>query len=94
MVGMDVSELFPVNIEMVQGCMMSPWLFNVCKVGVVRDVYARVLGKGPELLQANGVRFKINQLLSEDATVLVADSEEKLCIMLSEFGKVCERRSI
>ena len=31
---------------------MSPWLFNV-----------RMLGKGLELLSANGGRFGINQLL-------------------------------
>ena len=25
----DVSEWFPVNVRLRQGCMMSPWLFNV-----------------------------------------------------------------
>ena len=75
-VGMDNSELFPVNVEILQGCMMSPWLFNVCKVGVVRDVYAWVLGKGLELLLVNGVRFEKNQLLFEDDAAPVADSGE------------------
>ena len=27
-----------------------------------------------------------------DDTVLLADSEEKLCRLASEFGRVCERR--
>ena len=40
----------------------------------------------------NGGRFEINQLLSVDDTALVADSEEKLSTLVSEFGKVCERR--
>ena len=49
----------------------------------------RVLGKGLELLSANGGRFGINQLLSADDTTLVADSGEKLCRLVSEFGRVC-----
>ena len=28
-VGNNVSEWFPVNVGFRQGCMMSPWLFNV-----------------------------------------------------------------
>ena len=51
----------------------------------------RVLGKGLELLSANGGRFEINKLLFADDTALVADSEEKLCRLVSEFGRVCER---
>ena len=46
--------------------------------GVVEDVNVRVLGKGLELLSANGSRFEINKLLFGDDTELVADSEEKL----------------
>ena len=29
-VGNDVSEWFPVNVGLRQGCVMSRWLFNVC----------------------------------------------------------------
>ena len=43
--------------------MMSPKLFNAYMNGVVREVHARVLGKGLELLSANGGRFETNQLL-------------------------------
>ena len=39
-------------------------------------------------------RFEINQLLIADDTALVADSEEKLCSLVSEFGRVCERRKL
>ena len=45
---------------------MSPWLFNVYMDGVVREVIVRVLGKGLELLNANGGRFEINQLICAD----------------------------
>ena len=60
----------------------------------VREVNVRVLRKGLELLSANGGRFEINQLLFADDTALVADSEEKLCRLESEFGTICERKEL
>ena len=54
----------------------------------------RVPGKGLELLSANGGRFEINQLLFADDTALVADSEENLCRLVSEFGRVYERTQL
>ena len=93
-VGNDVSEWFPVNVGLRQGCEMSPLLFNVFMYGVVRVVNVRVLGKGLELVSANGGRFEINQLLFADDTALVSDSEEKLCRLISEFGRACESRSL
>ena len=42
----------------------------------------------------NGGRFEINQLLFADDTALVADSEENLCRLVSEFGRVCERLNV
>ena len=73
---------------------MSPWLVNVYMDGVVRVVNVRVLGKGLELLGMNGGRFETNQLLFAEDTALVADSEEKLCRLGSEFGRVCERKKL
>ena len=50
------------------------------------------LGKGWSCcIYANGGRFEINPLLFADDTALVADSEDKLCRLVSEFGRVCER---
>ena len=56
----------------------------------------RVLVKGLKLLSANGGRFEINQLLFADDTALVAvaDSEDKLCRLVSAFGRICERRNL
>ena len=51
----------------------------------------RVLGKGLELMSANAGRFEINQLLFADDTAPAADEEEKLCRLVSEFGRVCKR---
>ena len=67
----DVSEWFLVNVGLRQGCVISPWLFNVYLDSVVREVNVRVLGKGLELLSVNGGRFEINQLLFADDTALV-----------------------
>ena len=93
-VGNDLSEWFPVNVGLRQSCMISPWLFNVYMDGVVREVNVGVLVKGLELMRANGGRFEINQLLFADDIALVADSEEKLGRLVSEFGRVCERRKV
>ena len=69
---------------------MSPWLFNGYMDGVVREVNATVLGQGLKLLSVNGGRFEISQLVFADDTALVAASEEKLCRLVSEFGRVCK----
>ena len=61
---------------------------NVYMNVVVREANVRVRGKKLELLSAYGGRFEINQLLFADDTELVADSEEKLCTLVSEFGRV------
>ena len=68
--------------------MANEIMFNVYMDGVVREVNVRMFGKGLELLSANGGRFEVNQLLFADDTELVADSEEKLCRLVSECGRV------
>ena len=93
-VGNKMSEWFPVKVGLRQGCVMSPWLFNLYIDGVVREVNARVLGRGLKLLDANGNEWEMNQLLFADDTVVVADSEKKLRQLVTEFGKVCERRKL
>ena len=93
-VGNETSDWFPVRVGLRQGCVMSPWLFNLYIDGVVREVNARVLGRGVELLDGNGNDWRLNQLLFADDTVVVADSEEKLGQLVTEFGRVCERRKL
>ena len=36
-VGNEASEWFPVNVGLRQGCVISPWLFNVCICGLCRS---------------------------------------------------------
>ena len=45
-------------------------MFTIYMDCVVQEVNVRVLGKGLELLSANGCRFEIKQLLSADNTAL------------------------
>ena len=59
--------------------MMSPWLYNLYINGVVREVNVRVLGRGLKLVAGNDNAWQLNQLLFADDTVVLADSEEKLC---------------
>ena len=52
-VGNEVSEWFPVRVGPRQGCVMLLWLFNLYIDGVVRQVNARVLGRGLKLVDGN-----------------------------------------
>lgn len=54
-------------------------------VGAVREVTVLLLGRGLEQLCANGDRLELNQLLFTDVTAQVADSEEKLCRLVSRY---------
>ena len=59
----------------------------------MRNVNAGVIGQRREMLRAEGGKFDTNQLSFADDTVLVADSE-KLCRLVCEHGRVCERRKL
>ena len=61
---------------------------------MVREVNARVIGRGLKLVDGNDNEWELNQLLSADDTVVVADSERKLCQLVTEFWRVCERRKL
>ena len=52
---------------------MSPWLFNIYKNGVAREVNAIMLSRSFSFKNADD-REKINELLFEDDMALVADS--------------------
>ena len=93
-VGEGVSDWFPVNVGLRQGCVMSPWLFNIYMDGVVREVNARVIGKGVVLVTERGEELRLKQLLFADDTALVAATENGLVRLVEEFGKVCKRRKL
>ena len=84
-----VSEWFDVSVGLRQGCVMSPWLFNMYMDGVVREVNERVLGRGVELVGWEGDVWRVNQLLYVDATALIGNSRDDLQRLLDEFDIVC-----
>ena len=73
---------------------MSPWLFNLYIDGVVREINACVLGRTLKLVDGSHNEWELNQLLFVDDTVVVANSERKLCQLVTEFGRMCERRKL
>ena len=50
-VGNEVSEWFPVRER--QGCVTSPWLFDLYIDGVIREANAQLLGRGLKLVDGN-----------------------------------------
>ena len=50
--------------------------------------------RGLKLVDGNDNEWELNQLLFADDTVVVADSGRKLCQLVTEFGRVCERRKL
>ena len=53
-----------------------------------------MLGRRLKLVDGNDIEWEMNQLLFADDTVVVAYSERKLCQLVTEFGRVCERRKL
>merc|ERR1712121_55348 len=93
-VGEKISESFEVKIGLRQGCVMSPWLFNLFMDGVVREVYTRVNQAGVRLSEEGEREWVLSQLLFADDTALVAESAEQLQCLVQEFGRVCKRRKL
>lgn len=93
-VNREKGRWFPVKVGLRQGCVMSPGLFNIFIDSVVKEVNARVLEKGTEMVDGQKCKWEVNQLLFADDTALVGDSEEKLQRLVTEFGMVCYNRKL
>ena len=91
----EESEWFEVNVDLRQGCVMSPWLFNVYMDGVMKEVRANVGEVGAVFLETNeGREWIVECLMFAEDTVLVGDSREKLMRLVNEFESVCRRRKL
>jgi hypothetical protein len=73
---------------------MSPWLFNSSIDGVVREVNSRLMEIRVALVSDKDREWRLNQVLYLDDTAIVADKKSKLQSLVTEFGKLCERRKL
>ncbi len=74
-----------------QGCVMSPWLFNIYMDGVMREVKGKVGEVGVKLYNEKR-KWVLNSILFADDTMLIAENENDLQKLVSVFDSVCKRR--
>jgi hypothetical protein len=87
------SEWFKIDSGVRQGCVMSPWLFNLYMDGVMKELMVGVAGEGVRMVE-NGREWRLPCLLYADDLVLCGESEESLRRLVERFGKVCKRRGL
>ncbi len=87
------SESFAVEVGVRQGCMMSPWLFNIFMDGCMRKIKCKVVNAVAKL-RLNGEAWSVVTCLFADDTVLLAKSEENLHRVVNELYSVCKRRKL
>src|SRR5678815_1052757 len=86
-------DWFSINSGVRQGCVMSPWLFNVYMDGVMKEFEVGVAGDGVRMMK-NGREWRVPHLLNADDLVLCGESEESLRGLVERFGRVCKRRGL
>ena len=89
----SLSEWFDIDSGVRQGCVMSPWLFNVFMDGVMKEVRMRINGMGIGL-ERDGIEWTLSDLMYADDVVFMAKSERELSVMIQNFDYVCKRRGL
>ncbi len=89
----ELSESFNVEVGVRQGCVMSPWLFNIYMDGCIRNMKIRVQDLGARL-NVRGVEQPLVASLYADDTVLLAENEGLLQRIVDEIERVCKRRKL
>ena len=80
-----MSGWFPFTQGVRQGCVMSPWLFNVFMDGIIREVKENLQG-GVQLTTTN-----VQMLLFADDVVMVTEKKDDMQRNLDEMKKVMEK---
>ena len=84
---------FDVETGLRQGCVMSPWLFNIYMDGLMRELKVKTKLSGV-VLGEGGERWRINHIMFADDVVLMGDSDKELQEMVSKFEEMCRRRKL
>ena len=85
------TDFFGVGVGLRQGCVMSPWLFNVFIDSVVKGMNRG--GKGAVMVGPEG-RWEVSVLLFDDDAVLVSDKRENLECLVAEFERMCREKKL
>ncbi len=78
LVNRELSESYSVKVSVRQGCVMSPWLFNIYMDGCIREMKVGVCNVGARL-NVRGVEQPLVACLYVDDTVLLAETESEDC---------------
>ncbi len=92
-VGGKFSESFAVEVGVRQGCVMSPWLFNIFMDGYMKEMKCNVGNAGAKL-RLNGEVWSVVTCLFADDTMLLTESVGDLQRVVNEFCSVCKRRKL
>ena len=89
-----MSEWFSIKVGLRQGCVISPWLFNLFIDRVMKEFKVNILhGRVRFGMEEN--TGKVSGLLIADDATLMAESENNLQIyVVCAFVRVCERRKL
>ena len=79
-------DWFQIGKEVRQGCISSPWLFNLCVEYIMQNARLNEAQAGIKIARRN-----INNLRYADDTTLMAESEEELKSFLMEVKKESEK---
>ena len=91
----EEGDWFEVGVGQSQGCVMSPWLFNLLMDAAMNEVREKAGDVGVTLRdERRSFEWKVDWLMFADNTVLLDDSEEKLERLVQEFGRVCRKRKL
>ena len=91
----EEGEWFDVGVGLKQGCVMSPWLFNLFMDAAMKEVRKKAGDVGVTLwTERRNIERKVDWLMFAKDTVLLGDNEEKLERLVQEFGSVCRRRKL
>ncbi len=84
----ELRETFDVEVGVRQGCVMSPWLFNIYMDGCMREMKVSVWELHARLT-VKGVEQPLVAGLYAAGTVLLAVQR-----IVDEFDRICKRRKL